>query len=352
MLAFPCKFALLSLVVLIWFAALPEKARAEATLTVTISTQASRGPIAETVKLAPGVTLPPALANLPKTGGPSHRFRVLLTSSEPAPAGATASLTVPTGLGMTGPLPLLISAPHERPIMRTLPIQLFWGVGSTLPTGQPEVDDLSGLVAGTYQHTGHPPADYSDAAAIGVWPSFQTPPLVVTTDMPTPVGDYALTTSFAGSVRFHTPPAEAYLDVLRLTTPSGGIVAGQPFHIGWTKVARALGYRVVITGRRPDPAAKRPNFILWASSSQKPADVTHDPVFDNPGQAVKEGLLLGPDTTGVSVPPGVLDGIDGAHVVIQAFGPVQSQPAVAGMPGVRILTVSEAQTTLALPVVP
>ena len=352
MLSFPSKLVLFSPFALACFAAFPRVAQAEATLTVTLSTRVVSGPAAEAVKPAPGVTLPPALAHLPKSGTPSRRFRVLLTSSEPAPAGATASLTVPAGLGMTGPLPLLLSAPRERPMMRTLPMQLFWGVGSTPPAGQPETSDLSGLVAGTYQHTGHPPVDYGDAAAIGVWPSFQTSPPAVTTDTPTPVGDYTLTTLFVGSVRFQIPPPEAYLDVLRLTTSPAGIVAGQPFHVGWTKVARALGYRVVISGRRPDPATKRPNFIVWVSSSLKPADVTHDPVFDNPAQAVQEGTLVGPDSTGVSVPPGVLDGIENAHVVVQALGPVQSQPARAGVPAVRILTVSEAETTLAPPVSP
>jgi hypothetical protein len=63
-------------------------------------------------------------------------------------------------------------------------------------------------------------------------------------------------------------------------------------------------------------------------------------------QAIRDGLLLSPDTTTATVPAGALAGLDGAMVVVRAIGPVK---VVGTAPTIRVSTDSVVTMVLAAP---
>ncbi|NDD31467.1 MAG: hypothetical protein EB084_24715 [Proteobacteria bacterium] len=168
---------------------------------------------------------------------------------------------------------------------------VYWGVGSSVPAGQPRTRRWRTRSSLRYSEGATGLADPARLAAIDVSASGR--------------GEYRARVSYAGETRVTVGPTNDFLDPLTLSHPLDGKVDfGRPLAIAWAPVPRATAYCVVATARGGDGRT-----VLWESAWRCDLWERHGVDW-----SMRNNIVLPLDQTSVTIPAGIFMG-----------GPVQVQ---------------------------
>lgn len=268
------------------------------------------------------------------------RQLTLQLGSRTRPAGPpNAEHLVPPALGAGATLPLLTpeTAPggqvgqFERPKGRIL---IYWGCGERARAGQPVAIDFSrlaagqmppGLTSGPQIRTEAPPS-VARFAGYGEWPNRrQTRPLPGSASL---VGDHVVRGNYSPEIRFALAQGQDFLGPLRLT--ANGASASGAVPVRWQSVPNATAYLATVTGSAGDGT-----IVMWSSSETQMFGASYD--YLNAADAarlVQSRVLMSPGTTQCTVPAEVQRSVQGAMLMMTAFGPETnlSQPRPGAAP--------------------
>ena len=273
---------------------------------------------------------------------PMVRQLTLQLGSRTRPASApSAEHLVPPVLGLGPVVPLLTpetAAPvrqdtrFERPRGRLL---LYWGCGERARPGQPVVIDFSRLAAGQMppglasgpQIRAELPPSQARFPGYGEWPNHR-----LTRQVPgsaSLVGDHVVRGNYSPEIRFALAQGQDFLGPLRVTANS--VAASGAVPLQWQAVPSATAYLAMVMG-----SAKDETMVMWTSSeSQLFGMGFHDYLSAaDAARLVQSRHLLSPATTQCTVPAEVHRSVEGAALMMTAYGPETNlaQPKPAGAP--------------------
>ena len=300
--------------------------------------------------LPPGIKLPPGV-NMPGMMGMFQGRRSLtvsLATQGAAPDGATASMDLPDGLGVGTPASLDVRRPSKG---RTGPggaagggdmkVWLYWGCGDTVPAGQPKRIDMTSTMR-RYMQQVNPRMGMAGDETFASYPSARDMMGSTIKADASAVGDYKLHTSYAGDASFHVGADQDFLDAIELVSPQQRPDLGSAISLAWKSVPHASGYQVMATGQKDDPNGGGKIMIMWFSSNEEPFQGE----MLGAGDDAQRKALLSPDTTTCTVPAGILQGVQGAILMVMAHGHTRTTD---GNPGVRVTNMSTTSMMLAAP---
>jgi hypothetical protein len=261
--------------------------------------------------------------------GYNHGLTLQLASPRRAAGAPSAEHLPPATLGAGPSLPLVTPQAAARPA--TTPgvpyaqgqargrMLIYWGCGEHVRGGPIEID-LARLSAGQM-----PPA----MAALNVRP--MTPPSPGTTgtygDWPNQrsqatvpptgslVGDHVVRGNYSPEIRFTLAQGQDFLPPVVLTSNTAAASGAVP--VAWRPVDRALGYFLMSTGAREDGT-----IVMWTSSEVQAAQIGFDYLApEEVARLIQQRVVLSPQTTQCTVPVEVARGVQGASLMLNAFGP-------------------------------
>ena len=255
-------------------------------------------------------------------------------------ATPTAEHMVPAGLGVGPVVPLLTpetvppvrqAVPFERPRGRML---LYWGCGERARAGQPVTIDFSRLAAGQLppglasgpQIRSEQPPSPARFPGYGEWPNRQLNRQVPGTG--SLVGDHVVRGNYSPEIRFALAPGQDFLAPLRVTANSPGPSGAVPLR--WQSVPNATGYLAMVMG-----SARDETVVMWTSSESQLFGMGFNDYLNaaDAARLVKSRVLMSPATTECTVPAEVRQAVEGAMLMMTAYGPetnlAQPRPAAA-----------------------
>lgn len=257
------------------------------------------------------------------TGAPSAEHLVLAVLG----VGPTVPLLTPE----TSP-PARMEVRFERPRGRVL---LYWGCGERARAGQPVTIDFSRLAAGQMpsglatgpQIRSEQPPSAARFPGYGEWPNRR-----LSRQLPgnaSLVGDHVVRGNYSPEIRFALAQGQDFLGPLRLTANSPAPSGAVPLR--WQAVPNATAYLAMVMGSGRDET-----MVMWTSSETQLFGMGfHD--YLNAADAarlVQSRVLMGPATTQCTVPAEVQRAIQGAMLMMTAYGPEANlaQPRPTGAP--------------------
>ena len=262
--------------------------------------------------------------------GPSynHGLTLQLASPRRAPGTPAAEHLPPAGLGAGPSLPLI--TPQSAPTRPATPqsmnygnargrMLIYWGCGEHARGGPVEID-FARLTAGQV-----PPA----MAALNVRP--MTPPMPGTSgtygDWPNQrsrttvpatgslVGEHVVRGNYSPEIRFALGQGQDFLPPVVLTSNTASASGAVP--VAWRPVTNALGYFLMATGAREDGT-----IVMWTSSEVQGAQIGLDYLAPaEVARLIQQRAVLSPQTTQCTVPVELAGGVQGATLMLNAFGP-------------------------------
>lgn len=232
-----------------------------------------------------------AMTTSMSVAGNSFATRTLsgnFTSPKKAPAGASASMTIPAGLGVPGPIPWTVQNTEATAGGGSYESIQFWGCSATILKGQPAVYKGS-VQGGEVKWTGGS-SGYTDPMKLtGVNEQSKIP------------GTYHIKISYLGDVTIDMTEAQQFLDPLVLVEPSApeAVDTSKAINVSWKPVPRAQGYSVMATGKNA-----KGKTVFWENAKGATSSwYTH-----GVAGAVKAGKLKSPQDCSCIVPAGIFKG--------------------------------------------
>ena len=245
---------------------------------------------------------------------------------KPAPAGTQQAYhEIPAGMKMQSPLPLIrpdrgVATPgdHEDGRQDSWTVKIYWGCSKTVPAGQPLVISPQDMKSGGgkfRQLADGGRSVWKDAPPTGwgwgQWPNRQS-------TIPVPAGaslkgEHFVYGNYLPHIKFSITRHD-FLPPLRVKTGDGDLAASIP--LTWESVRDAVGYFAWATAA--DEAKKET--IIWTSSSKPLMGMGMHEHSSRVKELVKSGIVLGPEKTACNIPAGIFDGLQGAVVMMHAWG--------------------------------
>lgn len=209
------------------------------------------------------------------------------TTPKKAPAGASASMTIPAGLGVPGPIPWTVQNDQATTGGGTFESISYWGCSETILKGQPAV--YKGSWQGGEQQWTNGSSGYTDPMKLmGINENSKVP------------GTYNIKISYLGEVSIPMTEAQQFLDPLTVTAPASPQVdTTKAIHVSWKAVPRAQGYSVMATGKNA-----KGKTVFWENAKH----ATSTWYTSGVAAAVKAGKLKSPQDCSCIVPAGIFKG--------------------------------------------
>jgi hypothetical protein len=226
--------------------------------------------------------------------------------------------------------PAIREGQFERPKGRIL---LYWGCGERARAGQPVSIDFSRLAAGQLppglrsgpQVRAQEPPSAGRYPGYGEWPNQrQSRQLPGNASL---VGDHLVRGNYSPEIRFALGKGQDFLGPLRLLANSP--IASRAVPLRWQPVPSATAYLATVTGSTGDGT-----LVMWSSSETQMFGIGYDYLTAaDAARLVQSRVLMSPSTTQCTVPAEVQSSVQGAMLMMTAFGPetnlAQPRPAAA-----------------------
>lgn len=271
---------------------------------------------------------------------PFVRQLFLQLGSKTRPASApTAEHLIPPGLRAGTSLPLLtpetaqgtVTGQFERPKGKML---IYWGCGEQARAGQPVTVDFAklaaaqmppGFAAGAQIRSEQPPSA-GRYPGYGEWPNRrESKQLPASASL---VGNHVVQGNYSPEIRFALAPGQDFMGPLRMTANSAAPTGAVPLR--WQAVPNATAYFAMATGATADGT-----IVMWSSSETQMFGFAND--YVSPADAarlVQSRVLMSPATTQCTVPAEVQRSVQGAALMMTAYGPEANlaEPKPTGAP--------------------
>ncbi|WP_300974036.1 hypothetical protein [Sphingomonas sp. LHG3406-1] len=268
-----------------------------------------------------------------------HQLLLQLGSRNRAPSTPNADHFVPPSLQAGQSLPLVTpeSAPPTQPGQFERPkgkILLYWGCGERARAGQPVTIDFSKIAAGQMppglsngpQIRAEQPPTLSRFPGYGEWPNKrQTRQFPGTASL---VGNHVVRGNYSPEISFALATGQDFLGPLRMTANSAAPSGAVPLR--WQSVPNATAYHALVTGSASDGT-----LVMWSSSESQMFGMAYDYLSGaDAARLVQARVLMSPATTSCTVPAEVQRSVQGAMLMMTAYGPETnlSQPKPATAP--------------------
>lgn len=211
------------------------------------------------------------------------------TTPKRAPAGATANMAIPSGLGLPGPIPWTIqNADASAGGSGSYESRRYWGCSPTILKGQPEVFKGSWSVA-DQKWTGGSSGNADPMKLMGLTEQSRVP------------GTYDIQISYLGKVTLAMTEAQQFLDPLVLVAPAApdSVDTTKAIQVSWKPVPRAVGYALMAMGK--DAQGRN---VYWEHAKNAQGTWYTSGV----AAALKAGKLKGPQDCSCTIPAGIFHG--------------------------------------------
>jgi hypothetical protein len=259
-----------------------------------------------------------------------HNLHLELGSPRRAAGAPQADHFIPAGLNAGPSLPLV--TPEANPHPTTNPyvpgngdgpsngrILIYFGCGEHVRSGQPIEIDLSRMARGQV-----PPAmaqmairamngpNAGNSATFGEWPNQRSRTAIPANG--SLVGAHRIVGNYSPEIDFTLAQGQDFLAPIRITQNSRGPSGAVP--VAWQNVPDATGYFLMAVGSREGNT-----IVMWSSSEIQfnqsldylpPAEVA---------RLIAQRVVLQPTTTQCTVPAEFNQGLQGASLMMTAFGP-------------------------------
>jgi len=243
--------------------------------------------------------------------GPATRSLTMHLYSTQTPSQPKAAVQLPAGLQLSEDAQMKV-VPLPKPETKTesankTVYKNYWGSSETIPSGQPSVSLSSAL-----------PATQDNYASAAIWPvSKKTHDVITIPETASAVGNYKLTTNYAGDTSVALGSEQDFLAPIALTDIGSSVDLEKPIKIEWAKVPNALAYFVVAYGGNTIET------ITWTAGSQAGADLDVDNTTFSCEEITKliaDKTLLPADTTTATIPAGVFKDSSSVMLIVTAIG--------------------------------
>jgi hypothetical protein len=289
--------------------------------------------------LPPGVDLSkiPGMRNMPAMpGAPQRLLDVRLWSPGIAPPDAFAYIAPAAGLKQGNRLDLSLYRPQAENVeggafnpdaMPDFTVKIYWGSSPTVKPGQPKVihwgtltpeqkevmkKQASKAARGSYF--------YKPDWTTGYWPTDRQPGKIA--DDASLVGNYELTTNYAGNVSIQAPANVEFLAPIEMSSPDLDKPVSLEETIGfvWRQISNALGLHAMINGMEG-----KNTLVIWNSS-----EVYTDEMMGvdwgylemaRVRDLVSATVMMKGDRTSVTVPAGIFKNCEAAMFMMVGYGP-------------------------------
>lgn len=268
----------------------------------------------------------------PRADAFAHNLHLDLGSPRRAPAAPQADHFIPAGLDAGPSLPLLspvpsapVSRPEGTPQYDPSQVQgrilIYWGCGERARPGQPYEIDLSRLARGqmppafaSLPYRAMNPPSQGNSATYGTWPNERARTTVPSTG--SLIGAHRIAGNYSPEINFTLTPGQDFLPPLALTSntraPSGAVP------VAWRPVEGARAYFLMAMGAREDRS-----MVIWTSSESQFSQMGAIDYLapDEIARLLHARVLLPATTTQCTVPVEVASSVQGAMLMMNAFGP-------------------------------
>lgn len=260
-----------------------------------------------------------------------HNLRLELGSPRRA-AAPQADHFIPAGLNAGPSLPLVSPEPVQAP---TRPYQgpgggdggasgrilIYFGCGEHVRAGQPVEIDLSRMARGqvpqgmaqlAIQAVNGP--NSGNSATFGEWPNQRSRTTIPASG--SLVGAHRIAGNYSPEINFSLAQGQDFLPAIQITQNARGPSGAVP--VAWRPVTNATGYFLMAVGSRSD------NTIVMWSSSEVPFNQMGAFDYLSPAEVARliaQRVVLQPATTQCTVPAEFNQGLQGASLMMTAFGP-------------------------------
>ena len=273
-------------------------------------------------------------AGMSRGNGPGYVHNLRLELGSPRRTAAPqADHFIPAGLNAGPSLPLVSPEPNRAP---TTPWQgpgggdgganarilIYFGCGEHARAGQPVEIDLGRLA-----RTGQTPPgmaqlaiqamsgpNASNSATFGEWPNQRSrTPIPANGSL---VGAHRIAGNYSPEINFSLAQGQDFLAPIRITQNSRAASGAVP--VAWQSVPNATGYFLMAVGSRGDNT-----IVMWSSSE---VQFNQMGAFDylSPAEVARltaQRVVLQPTATQCTVPAEFNQGLQGASLMMTAFGP-------------------------------
>jgi hypothetical protein len=273
-----------------------------------------------------------------------HNLRLELGSPRRAAGTPQADHFIPAGLNAGPSLPLVSPEPNQavtRPYMgpgggdggANSRILIYFGCGEHVRPGQPVEIDLSRTARGqvppmaqlAIQAVNNP--NQGNSATFGEWPNQRSRTAIPANG--SLVGAHRIVGNYSPEIDFTLAQGQDFLAPVRITQNTRGPSGAVP--VVWQAVPNATGYFLMAVGSRDANT-----IVMWSSSE---IQFTQMGAFDYLAPAevarlIAQRVVLAPATTQCTVPAEFSQGLQGASLMMTAFGPEANfaTPRPAGAP--------------------
>lgn len=224
----------------------------------------------------------------------SRTMAASFTAPKAAPAGATAKMTVPEGMGLVNPIPYTIQNLQGETGGASAEVVHFWNSSPTIPKGQPEILKGQSQAEKTTWKGGS--SGYPDPTQM----KYVKPNQFMLDETSKVPGSYQVNISYVGDIQVDMTEKQQFLGPLTITSPaSSAIDTSAAIEVTWTHVPNALGYTVYASGK--DTKGRT---CYWENSYH--AQTTW--YTQGAAAAVKAGKLVSPDNCKVTIPAAIFKG--------------------------------------------
>ncbi|HTU10606.1 MAG TPA: hypothetical protein VMG08_06860 [Allosphingosinicella sp.] len=267
-------------------------------------------------------------------GGPGYvrNLRLELGSNRRAAGTPQADHFIPAGLNAGPSLPLLSPEPSRNETRNlynpgngddggSARMLIYFGCGERARPGQPIEIDLRALARGqvppgmaqlAIQAMNGP--SQANSATVGTWPNERSRTTIPASG--SLVGAHRIAGNYSPEINFSLAPNQDFLAPIRITqntrAPSGAVP------VAWQAVPNATGYFLMAVGSRGD------NTIVMWSSSEIQTNQMGGLDYLSPAEVarlIQQRVVLNPSVTQCTVPAEFNQGLQGASLMMTAFGP-------------------------------
>ena len=261
-----------------------------------------------------------------------HNLHLELGSPRRAPGTPQADHFIPAGLNAGPSLPLVSPEPAQpvtRPYMgpgggdggANARIIVYFGCGEHVRAGQPVEIDLSRMARGqvppgmaqlAIQAMNGP--NRSNSATFGEWPNERSRTTIPANG--SLVGAHRIAGNYSPEINFSLARNQDFLAPIRITQNNRSASGAVP--VAWQAVPEATGYFLMAVGSRDSNT-----IVMWSSSEIR---LNQMGAFDYLAPAevqrlIAQRVVLNPATTQCTVPAEFSQGLQGASLMMTAFGP-------------------------------
>ena len=229
-------------------------------------------------------------------GATSRSLSCSFQSSSTAPAGASASLATPEGLGWVSPSALTIQNLEGQTGSVNTEVIHYWNSSPTIPKGQPEVlktqqdtKQKTTWKGGSSGNLDYMQIKYVKPGQMQLDETSRTP------------GAYRLKISYIGDIGWDLTEKQQFMEPLQAIKPENpsAVKTSDSIEVTWKNVPNAVGYTVYAAGK--NAAGKT---VYWENAYQAQ---TAWYTLGAAG-ALKAGKLVAPDSCRVQIPAAIFTG--------------------------------------------